>query len=107
MRNILILNILVFSLLSFSEFSYASDENILYNKHQSFTAVIEDVIDVTDNGFRSVNYILTWNDNKIIVPKNNLPVHKKKGETLKFLVMWHELKTDDGSVKNLSFQALE
>jgi hypothetical protein len=107
MRNILILNILVFFSLSFSEFSYASDENILYNKHQSYTAVIEDVIDVTNNDFRSLNYILTWNDNKIIVPANNLLVKKKKGETLKFLVMWHELKTDEGSVKNLGFTAIE
>lgn len=107
MKKVLILNMLVLFLLSCSVSGYASDEGVLYNKHQSYTAVIEDVIDITDNGFRSLNYILTWNDNKIIVPANNLLVQKKKGETLKFLVMWHELKTEDGSVKNLSFTAIE
>ncbi|EJI84337.1 hypothetical protein AEST_27800 [Alishewanella aestuarii B11] len=107
MKKFLILNTLVLFLLSFSVSSYASDERVIYNKHQSYTAVIEDVIDITDNGFRSLNYILTWNDNKIIVPANNLLVQKKKGEMLKFLVMWHELKTEEGSVKNLGFTALE
>ncbi|GGW73798.1 hypothetical protein [Alishewanella tabrizica] len=107
MRKILILNMLVLFLLSFSVSSHASDERVLYNKHQSYTAIIEDVIDVTDNGFRSVNYILTWNDNKIIVPANNWLEIKKKGDMLKFLVMWHELKTEGGSVKNLGFTALQ
>jgi len=107
MIKIIILNMLVLFLLSFSVTSYASDESVLYNKHQRYTAVIEEVIDVSDKGFRSINYILTWNENKIIVPATNLLVQKKKGETITFLVMWTELKTDDGSVKNLSFTALE
>lgn len=107
MRKSQILNMLVLFLLSFQVFSNVSDERILYDKHQRYSAVIEDVIDVTDNGFRSVNYIVTWNDNKIIVPGFNWLEIKEKGEVLEFLVMWHELKIEGGSIKNLGFTAVE
>ncbi len=99
--------IFLVALLLISKYGYAKDASTLHNEHQRYTAIIEDVIEVSDKGFRSIKYVVTWKGNKIIVPDANLYVQKSIGDELKFLVMWHELETENGSIKNLNFTALE
>jgi len=98
-------------LLLLSFHSFAEDLNSPkyepHRGHQRYTAVIEEVIDVAYQGFRNVNYLVTWNGQQIIVPNVNMSVKKQKGEQLTFLVTWHELETKNGVVKNLGFSALE
>lgn len=107
MERSYLIKMLAVLLLCFSQYSNAENENAPNSDHQRYTAIIEGVIDVADQGYRSINYLVTWKGNQIVVPAPNLYVRKKKGDELKFLVMWHELKTESGSIKNLGFTALE
>lgn len=95
----------------FSSVSVAEEERspIYENEsgHQRYSAIIKDVIDVDYHGFRSLKYLVIWKDQEIIIPDPNLHVQKKKGDELKFLVMWHTLYTEEGEIKNLNFSALE
>lgn len=101
---------LLTSLFSFNSYSLPQTENTPYYEpyqgHQSYVAVIEEVIDITYHEFRSIKYRVAWNGQQIIVRASNLEVKKEKGDKLKFLVMWNTIESDDGPIKNLAFSAL-
>ena len=95
-------------LCSFSSFAEEENTPFLepYRGHQSYTAVIDDVIDITYHDFRSIHYLVTWKGQQIVVKNPNLHVKKKKGDQLTFLVMWYNLEKENETIKNLAFTAL-
>jgi hypothetical protein len=75
--------------------------------HQSYSSPIQEIIQVEYEGYRSISYRVKWKGNEIIVLNTIHDIKKSTGDELKFLVIWHDLETDDGTKKLLSFSSLE
>lgn len=77
------------------------------NGHQSYSAIIKEVILIEYDGYTSVKYRVNWKGKDIIVPNTIQSISKSVGDTLKFLVMWHDLETRKGTKQLLAFSSLE
>jgi hypothetical protein len=97
--------------LGFNTSGFAKTENTPLHQpgrgHQSYSSLIQEVIQVEYEGYRSISYRVKWKGNDIIIPNTILKIKKNTGDELKFLVMWHDLETEDGTKKLLNFSGLE
>lgn len=72
------------------------------------TAIVEKVFLVTDKGFSSIDYQITWHGQQVIVQD---PIHStnfKVGDKIGVLIMRHDMSSsaDPSGAKLLHFQVL-
>ena len=94
-----------------SSLSFASSKNSPYYQpnygHESYTAIVKEVIRIEYHGHTNIKYRVDWLGQDIMVPDTTIRLEKEEGETLTFLVMWHDHHTGEGTRKLLSFESMK